>query len=111
MVFKLFQSIEYSQLYHIIYILIILTILNNIVKNRSIKHHFLDTYMMIYITVFRFIYVKVINYTYFLIKKNRIHFFYDKTSGARPIKQYKLYNRAIIFKEFYRYYISKFMNL
>ena len=31
--------------------------------------------MMIYITVFRCIYVKVTNYTYFLIKKNRIHFF------------------------------------
>ena len=28
---------------------IILSILNNIVKNGSIKHHFLDTYMIIYI--------------------------------------------------------------
>ena len=37
MVFKLFQMIEYSQFYHIIYILIILTILNNIVKNRVYK--------------------------------------------------------------------------
>ena len=40
MVFKLFQSIEYSQFYHIIYILIILTILNNIVKNRVYKTSF-----------------------------------------------------------------------
>ena len=52
MVLKLFQSIEYSQCYHIIYILIILTILNNIVKIGSIKHHFLDTYMMIFIQTF-----------------------------------------------------------
>ena len=41
--FQIVQSIEYSQFDHIIYILIILTILNNIVKNRSIKHNFLDT--------------------------------------------------------------------
>ena len=27
------------------------------------------------------------------------------------IKKYKLYNRIIIFKEFYEYYIVKFMNL
>ena len=40
MVFKLFQSIEYSQFYHIIYILIILTILNNIVENRVYKTSF-----------------------------------------------------------------------
>ena len=37
MVFKLFQSIEYSQFYHKIFILIIITILNNILKNRVIK--------------------------------------------------------------------------
>ena len=54
-------SIEYSQCYHIIYILIILTILNNIVKNRVYKTHFLDTHMMIYITLFRCIDLKVIN--------------------------------------------------
>ena len=40
---------------------------------------------MIYITVSRCIYVKEINYTYFLIKKKN-NFFYDKTSGARPFK-------------------------
>ena len=40
--------------------------------------------MMIYITVFRCIYVKVINYTYFLI--HFFFFFNDKTSGARPLK-------------------------
>ena len=47
--------------------------------------------MMIYITVFRCIYVKVFNYTYFLIKKNRIKiFFYDKTSGARPLNEARI---------------------
>ena len=52
--------------------------------------------MMIYITGFRCIYVKVFNYTYFLIKKkyNKI-FFYDKTSGARPLKVNKILRRSI----------------
>ena len=27
------------------------------------------------------------------------------------IKKFKLYNRTIIFKEFYEYYINKFVNL
>ena len=73
----------FTILLYIIYILIILTILNNIVKYMVYKTSFLDTYMTIYITVFRCIYVKVLNYTYFLItKKYNTHFFYDKTSGA-----------------------------
>ena len=69
MVFKLFQSIEYSEFYHIIYILIILTILNNIVKNRVYKTSVFRYLHDDLYHSFRCTYVKVINYTYFLIKK------------------------------------------